>query len=127
MPQAADSRRQKSAALSKGRHGRRGQAEGAVQLARGEQATVGDGPGPVDPEADLSVDGSLERWLVGLSRCLRGRFTPLDRDAKRRPCWIQRLAEANGVRQVAGAHAFPGLRASKSPPSEKKENGISGL
>ena len=44
-------------ALGEGRRGRRGQAEGVVQLAVGEQAAVGGDPGAVELELEAAVEG----------------------------------------------------------------------
>ena len=44
-------------ALGEGRCGRRGQAEGVVQLAVGEQAAIGGDPGAVELELEAAVEG----------------------------------------------------------------------
>ena len=44
-------------AFGEGRRGRRGQAEGVVQLAVGEQAAVGGDPGAVELELEAAVEG----------------------------------------------------------------------
>jgi len=48
-------------ALGEGGCGRRGQAEGVVQLAVGEQTAVGGGPGPMELELEPTVEGDPER------------------------------------------------------------------
>jgi hypothetical protein len=48
-------------ALGEGRGGRRGQAEGIVQLAVGEQAAIGGDPGAVELELEAAVEGDPER------------------------------------------------------------------
>jgi hypothetical protein len=50
-------------ALGQGRHRRRGQAKGIVQLAIREQAGVGGDLGPVELELDAAVEGDPQRLL----------------------------------------------------------------
>ena len=58
-------------ALGEGRCGHRGQIEGIVQLAVGEQSAVGGDPRPVELELDAAVEGDPERWLLGFTRRIR--------------------------------------------------------
>ena len=57
--------------LAERRGGHRGQAEGVVQLAIGEQAAVRGDPSTMEFELDPAVEGDPKRWLLGFTRRVR--------------------------------------------------------
>src|SRR3954468_9885883 len=71
-------------AFGESRHGHRGQAEGVVQLAVGEQAPIRGDPGAVELELEATVEGDPQ-GLFGFTRHVR-HLTPvkLVRGAKSR-------------------------------------------
>jgi hypothetical protein len=60
-----------AAALGEPCCGHRGQANGVVELAVGEQATIGGDPDAVELELEAAVEGDPERWLLGFTRRVR--------------------------------------------------------
>jgi hypothetical protein len=58
-------------AFRESRHARRGQVEGVVQLAVGEQAAIRGDPGTVKFELQAAVERDPQGWFFGFTRRIR--------------------------------------------------------